>query len=750
MAVQLLYLTSTASTVVSANASVAQLSLTPGAAATTATGIANGTTLATWPYFPNTAASATTGTAGVNPRSVGWILDGTAPGSYATGVWSIDVATQNTSATGSVVDQFEIFLVTATTTAVTKILLVTGTRSSSTYTPSLAATVHTTSSVSVTTFNVAANQYLYVEVYFKTNTAGTSGTAVQTIVLDAPSGAVSHVTTPSFTGTGGTAYAQNLTAGLSFTGASTQTKIAAAPSDLTATTLALNPGAYYRMQDAGATTGAAYGTAVYGTSTYATSGATVLADSSTAALNGTYQTTGVTNNTTPPITINDTGSPLFDGSTGYATTGVPVASALLTGSAFSVSVWVLTGSNITNTPFIGNGFPPVDGVGFCLRTDGSSTVTAYMATAASNASINGVSPLVVNTEYFVVFTYDGSTMRLYRNGVQTSSSAVTGAIKASTHAMTIGFLPGYTDHYGGKISEFALFPTALTAANVSAMYAAGKPATVTTYSSALTAVLDFVATENDVTLHTETGALSFIGAQSKTILRTRVATLSFIGAQTRAIARAQTGALSFTGTFAAIKSPVYAFTATLSFIGASTKRSARGFSGAISFTGAQTKGFIRPFTAALTTSGAFVRSATRSFTAGVSFSAISAAAKTTTSSLTFTASQSKIVYRALTASLTPRGAIARAASRVLTASTSFAGSKSIAITRALTASVTPTGAQTSRVSLRYAHADAGALSFAATLTIQYVPVGSIVIIIGNGSYAGNNGNGASVTNQGNG
>ena len=297
MAVQTLFLTSTASTVVSANAKVAQMSLTQGAAATIGTGVANGTALATWPYIPGTAANATTRAPAVNPASVGWIFDGSAPGTYAAGIWSMDISTQNTSATGSAVDKFNMFLVTATTTGVTKVSLPIGVRTSKTYVNTTAATITTTTSGSIAAVTVAANQYLYMEVYYTTTIAGTSAGAVQSIVLDAPSGAVSHLTTPVFTGTGGTAYAQNLTAGLSFTGASTQTKIAAAPSDLTTTTLALNPGAYYRMQDAGATAGAAYGTAVYGTATYATSGASVLADSSTAALNGTYQTSGVT--TTP-------------------------------------------------------------------------------------------------------------------------------------------------------------------------------------------------------------------------------------------------------------------------------------------------------------------------------------------------------------------------------------------------------------------------------------------------------------------
>ena len=321
-AAQLLYLTSTASSVVSANASVAQMSLTPGAAATTGTGIANGTTLATWSYIPGTASTTTLNSPAPNPNSIGWILDATSPGSYATGVWSIDVATQNTSATGTAVDQFELWLVTATTTAVTKVSLITGTRTSSTYTPTLAATVHTTSSVSVTSFTVAANQYLYAEVYFKTNTAGTSGTAVQTLILDAPSaGATSHLTTPVFTssvtsttgtatvassltvatagGTGLSTAASSLTVGAQATVAvasSISSGAVVVATGLTAATLGLNPGAYYRMNE---TAGVA------------------LTDSSTAALNGTYQATGVTYNAAP-LTTNDAGSPLFDGSTGYA------------------------------------------------------------------------------------------------------------------------------------------------------------------------------------------------------------------------------------------------------------------------------------------------------------------------------------------------------------------------------------------------------------------------------------------------
>ena len=542
------------------------MSLTPGVAATTGTSIANGTTLAEWPYIPGTASNAITRAPTATAASVGWIFDGTVPGSYATGVWSIDIASLNTSATGVVVDQWEMFLVTATTTGVTKVLLPIGPRTSSTYTPPLAATVHTTSSVSVTTFNVAANQYLYVEVYFKTNTAGTSGTAVQTIVLDAPSaGANSHVTTPVFTAAGGTLFSQSLTAGLSFVGAVSNSTsraftaalsfvgaqrkvvaralsaalsfvgaiakslIPAATGTLTTTTLALNPGVYYRMNEAAGV---------------------ALTDSSTAAINGTYQAAGVTYATTPPLTSNDAGSPLFDGSTGYATTGVPVASALVTGSAFSVSVWILMGATIANQPICGNAYPPTDVFGFMLRTDGSGTATAYMATASGNNSLNGVTALVANTKYFLVLTYDGTTMRLYRNGAQTTTTALTGAIKPSTRATAIALMPGFTDHFGGKISEVSLYPTALTAANVSALYSAGNPTGATIYTNLLTASVGFAGAQTRSTLRSFFASVATIGTQTKALSRSMAASVTFAGVQGRIIPTALAAVLSFAGDLA--------------------------------------------------------------------------------------------------------------------------------------------------------------------------------------------------------
>jgi len=564
-AAQLLYLTSTASTVVSANASVAQMSLTPGAAATTGTSIANGTVAGTWQYIPGTASQATLGGGVVTPTSKGWIFDGIAPGSYATGIWALACADSNTSNTGVAVEQFQLFLVTATTTTVTKVSQIFSSKTSSAYTPTLTATAHNIGSGSIAGFSVAAGQYLYVEAFFKTNTAGTSASAVNSLVLDAPSGAVSQLTTPVFTAAGGTLFSQSLTAGLSFVGAVSNSTsraftaalsfvgaqrkvvaralsaalsfvgaiakslIPAATGTLTTTTLGLNPAAYYRMNEAAGV---------------------ALTDSSTAAINGTYQAAGVTYATTPPLTSNDAGSPLFDGSTGYATTGVPVASALVTGSAFSVSVWILTGATIANEPIVGNAFPPTDVVGFVLRTDGSGTATAYIATTGGNNSLNGVTALLANTKYFLVLTYDGATMRLYRNGAQTTTTALTGAIKASTHAAAIGFLPGYTDHFSGKISEVSLYPTALTAANVSALYSAGNSTGATIYTNLLTASVGFAGAQTRSTLRSFFASVATIGTQTKALSRSMAASVTFAGVQGRIIPTALAAVLSFAGDLA--------------------------------------------------------------------------------------------------------------------------------------------------------------------------------------------------------
>jgi hypothetical protein len=81
--------------------------------------------------------------------------------------------------------------------------------------------------------------------------------------------------------------------------------------------------------------------------------------------------------------------------------------------------------------------------------------------------------VAVGGVYHVVGTYDGTTQRLYVNGTEVATVALTGAINANATAVYIGSWDGTTELFKGTIDEAAVYNTALTAAQVTAHRNAG-------------------------------------------------------------------------------------------------------------------------------------------------------------------------------------------------------------------------------------------------------------------------------------
>jgi hypothetical protein len=78
----------------------------------------------------------------------------------------------------------------------------------------------------------------------------------------------------------------------------------------------------------------------------------------------------------------------------------------------------------------------------------------------------GASSLALNTWTHLATTYDGSTLRLYVNGTQVSSTAKTGAILTSANPLQIGGDSLYGQHFAGRIDEVRVYGTALSATEV--------------------------------------------------------------------------------------------------------------------------------------------------------------------------------------------------------------------------------------------------------------------------------------------
>jgi Concanavalin A-like lectin/glucanases superfamily len=80
--------------------------------------------------------------------------------------------------------------------------------------------------------------------------------------------------------------------------------------------------------------------------------------------------------------------------------------------------------------------------------------------------VSGTSNLAVNVWAHLAVTYDGTTLRLYVNGTQVSSTARSGAIANSSVALGIGGDALYGQYFAGRIDDVRIYNRALTQAQV--------------------------------------------------------------------------------------------------------------------------------------------------------------------------------------------------------------------------------------------------------------------------------------------
>jgi hypothetical protein len=90
----------------------------------------------------------------------------------------------------------------------------------------------------------------------------------------------------------------------------------------------------------------------------------------------------------------------------------------------------------------------------------------YVNRAGADVGIAGTAALPLNTWTHLAGTYDGATLRLYVNGVQVSSRAVTGSISVSASPLRFGGNAVWGEYFAGLIDEVRVYNRALTAAEI--------------------------------------------------------------------------------------------------------------------------------------------------------------------------------------------------------------------------------------------------------------------------------------------
>ena len=112
--------------------------------------------------------------------------------------------------------------------------------------------------------------------------------------------------------------------------------------------------------------------------------------------------------------------------------------------------------------------------------DGAHPADFYFLTGSGTKNqVFGVTHLAVGTRYFLTATYDGTTAKLYVNGVLDNSLAASGSLYYPGGA-GLGLGRKYNSpsaNFTGTEQGVSIYNTALTATQISAHYAAGSAGT---------------------------------------------------------------------------------------------------------------------------------------------------------------------------------------------------------------------------------------------------------------------------------
>ena len=141
------------------------------------------------------------------------------------------------------------------------------------------------------------------------------------------------------------------------------------------------------------------------------------------------------------------------------------SSVIANKTAFSISCWVNPQSN-TNHGGIMGFRNNSDADFYLLQMQNTTTIEArFRNSSGANYDILATNILDLGQWQHLAFTYDGSYIRLYKNGVIVNSIAANGTITQSNQSFKLGSLDwqGSGFHLIGKIDEARLWDTSFIA-----------------------------------------------------------------------------------------------------------------------------------------------------------------------------------------------------------------------------------------------------------------------------------------------
>jgi uncharacterized Zn-binding protein involved in type VI secretion len=170
-----------------------------------------------------------------------------------------------------------------------------------------------------------------------------------------------------------------------------------------------------------------------------------------------------------------TGSAIsFDGSNDYIR--IKDNSSLDLTNAITLSAWIYPTSWPSTYPRIVSKEVTNTAAPYALELDNSgkrALLCLFIGTSESCVD-SGVNSISLKQWYYVVGTWDGTSSKIYINGVLKNSAALTGTMSATANNITIGSNPSNNRQFAGIIDGVKIYNYALTGSDISTAY--GLPA----------------------------------------------------------------------------------------------------------------------------------------------------------------------------------------------------------------------------------------------------------------------------------
>jgi hypothetical protein len=159
----------------------------------------------------------------------------------------------------------------------------------------------------------------------------------------------------------------------------------------------------------------------------------------------------------------------FDGTNDFVQ--VPSSSGLQLTSSISLEAWIKPTSLPTSGNFVSILTKPDS---YSLQFNGPRLEFTIIQSGVRKRLLAAEGAIVAGHTYHVVGTYDGTTQRLYINGNQVASTALSGPATTNTNPLFVGTWNGVEEFFKGTIDEPAVYGSVLSPSRIAAHYEAGS------------------------------------------------------------------------------------------------------------------------------------------------------------------------------------------------------------------------------------------------------------------------------------